>query len=307
MGSKPWELPRVFCKLQSLSVNVRFFSAAVYDSAPGVCDFSYGSNCVYINSAANVYEWNKETTTTYITTDLPSFHNGRCIAGFYDGVHASADVPNPIVNKEPLPKFSLGSGIARRRRGTAQVELAHFKKSTDRQPNLDRVRRSCFRIAGKNVGVTPTKSTSTVLTANKVVSNEVFEVGKFVKHVSNSYIKFTFTASEGLGYYFYCYAHCLPDPLGILDQVGSVEESRSHETFRLFSTSSVGSHTVCLNLKDSVGCGEFAMRFSATILHLSSQAARLSFTPKGVYSSLAQAGCTSQCVYKSFSYENTVT
>ena len=254
---------------------------------------------MYVNSAANKYEWTKETTTTYLTNYVSSGVSCVTISQLaYSSLKANTLTNNQgsQIEKEALPKISLGSGTSRKRRGVPQVE--HYTGTTDRQPSLDRVRRSCFTTGtGGNVEITQLKSTSAVLIANTVVSNEVFEVGKFVKHVSNSYIKFTFTASEGLGYYFYCYAHCLPDPPGTLDQVGSVEESRSHETFRLFSIRSSGSHTVCLNLKDSVECEEFAMRFSATILHLASQSARLSFTPKGVYSSLADAGCTSQCLY----------
>ena len=263
-------------------------SAAVFDSVMGTCDFSYSNNCVYVNSADNEFSWIQET----ITTTVNNFTTGQDTALDIPG-HKSLSFP-----KNADFVVDLGTtksvDVFKSTLITVPLQLGSNAGSTKRRSlvvSSPILRHQVHQLSRRSGNAKTTKTTIIVLSPTRVVSNQLFEVGAFIKHSSNNYIKFTFTASQGLGYVLVVYAHCLPDPPGHLDQVGSIDPVGQHKTFTISALSSSGSHTVCLNLRDSVSCHNFAMRFSASILHLKTQSARMTFTPKGVYYSAAEAGC----------------
>ena len=234
-----------------------------------------------------MFQWVKETKTTTTKT-----FSGSCYKGIVSNSPVSTTESN--LKRTPLPTISMGfpsKSIVKKKqteeaKDSAKPVIKHPVRRLSRLPTL-----SCANKGIRVNKITTTRSTASVLAVSQTVSNQVFEVGPFLKGAINAYIKFSFAASNSLAYHLYVYAHCLPDPPGHLDQVGSLDPRLNHKAFQIFAVASSGSHTVCLNLRDTVGCNSFAMRFSATILHLTTASALLVFTPRGVHRSVAHALC----------------
>ena len=131
--------------------------------------------------------------------------------------------------------------------------------------------------------------------SNRVnVSRESFEVGPFTKSVGTSFIKFRAQGRGlGLAYFLHIAAHCLPDPPRRLDNVGDVgDETKpffvATQTAASFSSNFDGDKgnpsLSCINLRDTVHCRRFYLRFTANVVHSPVGDASISIVPLGVRS-----------------------
>ena len=123
-----------------------------------------------------------------------------------------------------------------------------------------------------------------------IVSVDHFEIGPFVKSPSVSFLKFSVHGDpDAILQELVVYAHCLPDPPGHLDPLAS----NGYGTVTLNVSDGDPSHTKCLQLKDRIDyCDEFALRFSLYILHDVSKHIAVTFTPKGIFSTLSDSLCS---------------
>ena len=270
----------------------------MFDERNSYCDFSYKRKCIYVNEVNNTVGWIQETI---ISKHYLQQNNSEIALAPEDTLSPSAYEP-PLVTNKTIRSKLLSVRLAEDRSeaggNTSMHESLYFAKETLTRRKRSQTRSSASGCVNKICPshTSQTKSTkkitsrrkSTVLAVRRAVSSETFEVGPFRRSAA-AYVKFKFSASGGFAYCFYVVAHCLPDPPGHLDHVGSVTDPAV--TYKLERHSSSGSHTVCLNLRDTVECEKFAIRFTAYVAHLSGDTARLTFTPKGVHRNPIVGNC----------------
>ena len=132
-----------------------------------------------------------------------------------------------------------------------------------------------------SLGTTKTTTVAAQLTWNGVDASflyEKFDVGVLTKSNANNFVKFRLSSS-GSGIRtldsLIVAAHCLPNHL---DDVGDVKDRT--QSFHVSFASD--SRFVCLNLKDTVTCSRFTLRFIASVDSIEGIAS-IRVDPEGVY------------------------
>ena len=242
------------------------FCIAIYNpQSPGECTFSPdGGNCFFFNSRSNEVGWDKIITITKTLNN----GGGGLGNGFIDGING---IGNKVIS---IPKIETKTE-------TVKLPNAPFKKRSVAEEihyHASQLRHD------RGLSTTQTITVAAQLTWNGVdisIRHEMFEVGVFTKSNANNFVKFRLSSSgSGISYSLHVAAHCLPDPPNHLDDVGDVKDDT--QSFRL-SFASNTRQTVCLNLKDTVTCSRFTLRFIASVLHSPEGIASIRVDPEGVY------------------------
>ena len=118
------------------------------------------------------------------------------------------------------------------------------------------------------------------------MDSETFEVGYFTRSDLNNFIMFSLrTTGAGIVYTINVDAHCLPDPPRKLVQLGKVEDNARSALSENFSSTTRKSF--CLNLRDTIPCSRFAIRFKASVVRGPKSEASISVFPEGLHATSA--------------------